>query len=379
MYLPLAFLLGTLASVFSVCLLAGGIYVLYAWTTGTLVGTAWLAGSIGMLVWSVFGRFIVLAFYRRGEDEPGVLPNDPGRKIQAPDGSILHVETDGAPDKPVIILTHGWGLDSSAWYSVRKRLSADYRLVLWDLPGLGRSSQPADGRYSVTRLAEDLRRVIDEVGKRPVTLVGHSIGGMMILTLCRLHPDLPGRKINGIVLIDTTHEWPLDTVVAGGLLRALRWPVLEPLLVLTILLSPLVWLQNAMSYINGTSHIVNRLTSLSSGVTRGQLDFAARFNVKDKPSVVAKGLRAVMRWNEAATPARIIVPTRVVAGDVDRLTLPEAGVRMSEMIKGADFVKITPAGHNGLIEQGGQYADAIAQLVQRVVTTNAARQTESKP
>jgi len=362
--MPLPFLLGTLASIASIALLGGGIYILWAWTTGALVATSWLVSGIAMLVWSAFGRQIVLAFYPRGKDEPHAERGAEIRTITGASGSTLHLEFDGPADKPVIVLTHGWALDSTAWYYVRKALARDYRLVLWDLPGLGRSSQPADRQYSVERLAEDLRTVIAETGERPVTLVGHSIGGFMMLTLARMHPDLFRNKVNGMVFMDTTHTWPLKTVMAGGLLRLLRWPVIEPLLLLTIVLSPLMRLMNLQSYLNGSSHIVNRITSLSRGVTRGQLDFGSRFNVKDTPSVIAKGLRAVLRWDETATPATLPVPVRVLAGDADRITKPEAGVAISKLAPRADFILIRPAGHNGLLEEGGQYAAAIAQFVQ---------------
>jgi pimeloyl-ACP methyl ester carboxylesterase len=365
--LPLPFLLGTFASIASIALLAGGIYILWAWYVGTLVATSWLVSGIAMVAWSVLGRQIVLAFYPRGKDEPREEHSGETRTITGSDGSSLHLEFEGPVDKPVIVLTHGWALDSTAWYYVRKELARDYRLVLWDLPGLGKSSQPSDGRYSVDRLAEDLRAVIAETGDRPVTLVGHSIGGFMMLTLSRMHPELFRDKVNGMVFMDTTHTWPLNTVMAGGLLKVLRWPVIEPLLLLTIVLSPLIRLMNLQSYLNGTSHIVNRITSLSRGVTRGQLDFGSRFNVKDTPSVIAKGLRAVLRWDETATPASIPVPVRVLAGDADRLTKPEAGIEISRLAPDADFVSISPAGHNGLLEEGRQYAAAIAQFVQRAV------------
>jgi pimeloyl-ACP methyl ester carboxylesterase len=364
--LPLPFLLGTLASILSAALLLGGIYIIWAWYIGQLVATIWIASGIGMLVWSLLGRQIVLALYPHGNDEPRAIHGASTKKINGADGSKLHIEFDGPPDKPVIVLTHGWALDSTAWYYIRKELAKDYRLVLWDLPGLGLSSQPADGRYTVARLAEDLRCVIAEAGNKPVTLVGHSIGGMMMFTLVRLHPDLFRSRVNGLVLMDTTHTWPLNTVMAGGLLRLLRWPIIEPLLLLTIVLSPLIWLTNLQSYLNGTSHIVNRITSLSHAVTRGQLEFASRYNIKDKPSVIAKGLRAVLRWDESKTPASIPVPVRVITGDADRLTKPEAGIEISRLASVADFVKITPAGHNGLLEEGKQYSDAIAEFVERI-------------
>jgi pimeloyl-ACP methyl ester carboxylesterase len=364
--LPLPFLLSTIASLASLALLAGGIYMVWGWYTGALVATSWLVSGLVSIVWSLFGRMIVLAFYPRGADVPPVTHADKnGQVLDAPDGSRLHVEFDGPADGPVLVLTHGWALDSDAWYSVRRELARTYRLVLWDLPGLGRSSQPADHRYSVERLAEDLRTVIAQTGDAPVTLVGHSIGGMMMLTLARLHPDLLRSKIRGMVLMDTTHTWPLKTVVGGGLMRVLRWPLIEPLLLLTIVLSPLIRLSNFMSYLNGTSHIVNRLTSLSGNVTREQLDFASRYNVKDTPSVIAKGLRAVLRWDESATPAAIQVPVRAITGDVDKLTKPEAGQEISRLAPNADFVKLVPAGHNGLIEQGPRYAEAIAQFMRR--------------
>jgi pimeloyl-ACP methyl ester carboxylesterase len=371
--LPLPFLLGTLATLASIALLGGGIWIVWGWIAGTIVATSTLVYGIAMLAWSLLGRQIVLAFYPRGRDEPSAQRSANASILEAPSGSRLHIEMEGPADKPVIVLTHGWALDSTAWYYVRKELAKHYRLVLWDLPGLGRSTQPADGRYSVERLAEDLRSVIAHTGDRPVTLVGHSIGGFMMLTLARRHPELLRGKVNGMVFMDTTHTWPLNTVMAGGLLKLLRWPVIEPLLLLTILLWPLMWLSNLQSYLNGTSHIVNRITSLSRGVTRGQLEYGTRFNIKDKPNVIAKGLRAVLRWDETPTPATLTVPVRVLAGDADRVTKPEAGKAISELAPDADFILIEPAGHNGLLEQGGQYAAAIAQFVDRVSASNQAR------
>jgi pimeloyl-ACP methyl ester carboxylesterase len=163
---------------------------------------------------------------------------------------------------------------------------------------------------SIEVLAEDLRAVIAvHADSRPVVLVGHSIGGMTMFTLCRSHPALLGREEQGLVFVDTSHVWPLRTVIAGSLLR---WPLLEPLLLLTRLLWPLVWLMNINSYLNGSAHLVNRFSSFGPGVTRGQLDFSARYTAKEKPSVVAKGLQAVMRWDESNTPPRLSVPLTAI-------------------------------------------------------------------
>jgi pimeloyl-ACP methyl ester carboxylesterase len=60
----------------------------------------------------------------------------------------------------------------------------------------------------VDRLAEDLQRVIEEAGNTLVTLVERSIGGMMMLTLARLQPNLFREKVNGMVLMDTPIPGP---------------------------------------------------------------------------------------------------------------------------------------------------------------------------
>jgi pimeloyl-ACP methyl ester carboxylesterase len=267
-----------------------------------------------------------------------------------------------------VVLTHGWGLDANAWYYVRRRLASKFRLVAWDLPGLGRSTQPSDGRYSVQRLAEDLRAVIAvHADSRPVVLVGHSIGGMTMFTLCRSHPALLGREVQGLVFVDTSHVWPLRTVIAGSLLRLLRWPLLEPLLLLTRLLWPLVWLMNINSYLNGSAHLVNRFSSFGPGVTRGQLDFSARYTAKEKPSVVAKGLQAVMRWDESNTPPRLSVPLTAITGTLDCVTVPEALRDVSRAAPHAHLVEIPGAGHLGLLQNGPAYAQAIEEAVERTM------------
>jgi len=363
--MPLVLLLGWVAGVVSLAVPIVAIWMLSQWTTGDLAGTGWLIASLLMLAWAAAGRFLVLAFYPRGELEPDVRHRTPGVKLETADGSRLHVEQEGGANKPALLLTHGWTLDSESWFYARKHLVGNYRLILWDLPGLGQSPQPADGRYTVERLAENLRVVLEKAGTSRVTLVGHSIGGMMMLTLCRLYPDLVQRRVNGLVFIDTTYKFPLETASGGKLLRALQEPLIKPMLHLTVWLWPLAWLTNWLTYLNGTGHLVARLALFSADVTRGQLDAGAWYAAKDHPGVVAKGILAVLDWNEEQTLAQIRLPSRVITGSEDRLTKPEAGEEMTKRMRRCDFVRIDPAGHNGPLEEGEQYARAIDDAARR--------------
>ena len=62
--------------------------------------------------------------------------------IIRPDGSELRVECYGPADAPPIVLTHGWGADSTEWYYQKKHLAERFRLIVWDEPGLGLSKKP---------------------------------------------------------------------------------------------------------------------------------------------------------------------------------------------------------------------------------------------
>lgn len=363
--MPLVFLFAWLAGLVSIIVPIAALWILWQWSTGDLTGTNWLLAGAVMLVWAAFGRFLVLAFYRRGEQEPDVRHRTPGVKLQTPDGGRVHVEQEGGDDKPALLLTHGWTLDSEAWFYARKHLSGRYRLIAWDLPGMGQSPQPADGKYTVERLAEDLRVVLEKTGAPRVTLVGHSIGGMAMLTFCRLYPDVARQRVNGLIFIDTTYKFPLETASGGKLLRALQRPLIQPMLYMTIWMWPFAWLTNWLSYLNGTLHLVQRHALFSSDVTRGQLDAGAWYAAKDHPGVVAKGILAVLEWNEEKTLSEILLPSRVITGSVDRLTKPEAAEEMAKRIRRCDLVTIDPAGHNGLLEEGEQYARAIDDAARR--------------
>ena len=91
-------------------------------------------------------------------------------------------------------------------------------------------------------------------GGRPAVLVGHSIGGMITLTFCKVFPEALGRRVAGLVLAHTSYTNPVRTTQMAGLYTAIEKPVLIPLMYLTIATWPLVWLMNWMSYLNGSAH-----------------------------------------------------------------------------------------------------------------------------
>jgi pimeloyl-ACP methyl ester carboxylesterase len=124
------------------------------------------------------------------------------------------VEVSGPEGAPTLVLTHGWGNDRSEWDDLKRALGGRFRLIAWDLPGLGRSSQPANRDYGLEKLAGDLQAVLGLAGERPAVLLGHSIGGMITLTFCRLFPEALGSRVRGLALVQTTYTKPVRTTNA---------------------------------------------------------------------------------------------------------------------------------------------------------------------
>jgi pimeloyl-ACP methyl ester carboxylesterase len=366
LFLPFALPIAWLLNLLSLALLAGGLYLLWAWYVGVLVGTVYLVAGLIMVLWIFAGRWIVLLFRRPGPDEPSGTREGAVQRLPRPDGTELHVELYGPPDGPPLLLTHGWGTNSTEWYYAKRRLADRFRLIVWDLPGLGRSTGPRTNDYSVDKMARDLEAVLDLAGDRPAILLGHSIGGMITLAFCRLFPQHLGRRVAGLVLVGTTYTNPVRTTTANGFFRAAQKPILEPLLHLTVWLAPLVWLMNWLSYLNGSAHVLSMLTGFAGRESRGQLDFATRFNVLASPAVVGRGGLATFAFDETATLGELRVPVLVVTADRDRITIPEASAYMHRAVPAAELVELRPAGHMSVLEQPDRFAEAVAAFAVKV-------------
>ena len=370
MFLPLDFLLRLLSSLLAIVLLGCGGYILYAWYTGILIANLWLVISAILLLWSFLGFLPILLLRRRGQDEPKPLRSKQVQRLPRPDGSEIQVEFYGANLAPTLILTHGWGPDSTAWYYAKKQLGERFRVITWDLPGLGKSEKPKNRDYSLEKYARDLEAVIALAGDQPVILVGHSMGAMILLTFSRLFPEYLGQQVIGLVLVDGTYTNPLKTAILSKLLLPLQKPLLEPLLHLAIALSPLLWVASWLSYLNGSTLITTEISGFTGRETRGQLNFSSLVGIKASPGVLARGVLAMFKFDETATLAEISVPTLVVVGKSDIATRPFASDRMSQEIPRGELKILSPGGHMALMERNQQFAEIVQAFSESCLSKN---------
>jgi pimeloyl-ACP methyl ester carboxylesterase len=355
-------------------MLGGGAALLWLWVTGAVAGMAYLALAGIAILFSIAGRWIVLGLIARpGLDEPGDFRTGNVQRLRRPDGAELQVESYGPPDAPPIVLAPGWGIDSTEFYYLKRQLADRFRLITWDPRGLGTSGGPDDDQYSLERMAGDLDAVVTVAGERPVLIVGHSLGGMILLTFYRKFRATYGPRVLGLVLANTTFTHPLRTTTAAGVMQGLERPLLRPLLSITIGFAPVVRLMNWLSYWNGTSHLSAALSGFAGHQTRGQLDFAAWFGTTLSPAVVARGYLAALAFEETTTLDQIRTPTLIITADTDRVFVPESSRSMHRSIEGSELIELG-AGHLSLLEQHEKFCDSIAAFHARCVDAAALRE-----
>ena len=280
-----------------------------------------------------------------GEAKPASRGTE--HRVKRPDGSELFAQTFGPDDAPPIVMTHGWSVDSTEWDYSRDALAKDHRLILWDLPGLGKSSRPANNDYSLENLAHDLDAIVGLAGGKPVILLGHSIGGMINLTYCKVFPEALGTRVAGIVQVHTTYTNPVRTTKHHKIYEALQKPVLEPLCHVMIWLAPVFWVMNWLSYLNGSLHRSSDRSSFAGTETREQLNKCALYGAKAWPGVVARGMLGMFRYDATRTMDTVPVPCLIICGDKDEMTLPRASVTMVESLPKATMHELEARAPHG--------------------------------
>ena len=99
--------------------------------------------------------------------------------------TIAYQEAGSGPDK--LLLVHGLASSSLAWQQNMSGLARHYHVIAIDLPGYG-ASEHGEYRISMVFYATIVRQLIEQLDARQLVLVGHSMGGQIVLTTL-LHFD----------------------------------------------------------------------------------------------------------------------------------------------------------------------------------------------
>ncbi|MEH3141760.1 MAG: alpha/beta hydrolase [Mycobacterium kyogaense] len=335
----------------------------------------WLAGAAGVVaVGSAAGVTAARSLRRRvTDDDPyrdedfELLDADRSSVVTTPDGVPLAVREVGPTDAPLtVVFAHGFCLRMGSFHFQRARLSeqwgAQVRMVFYDQRGHGQSGEAPPDTYTVEQLGQDLESVLAVMAPRgPVVLVGHSMGGMTVLSHARQYPQRYPSRIVGAAIIASAAEG----VSRSPLGEILKNPALEAV-------------QFAARYAPKTVH---RFRGSARSVIGPILRAASYGDEKISPSVVAfsermmhdtaiatlvEFLHALEVHDETAGLATLRkVPTLIACGDRDLLTPAESSREMAEVLPKSELVIVGGAGHLVQLEQPEIIDEALVRLVER--------------
>jgi pimeloyl-ACP methyl ester carboxylesterase len=112
-------------------------------------------------------------------------------------GRRLGLAEYGGGSVPLVLL-HGWPQTSHAWRHVVPLLTAECRVLAFDLPGIG-SSGPASGRFDKWSISGDLHASLGRRGVRRPLLAGHGMGAQVAYAYLRRYPG----QVRGVLVLDT--------------------------------------------------------------------------------------------------------------------------------------------------------------------------------
>ena len=345
----------------------------------------WLAGAAGLsAVGGLAGTTVARSLTRRvadvdpHEDEDfELLDADRGCVVTTPDGVPLAVREVGPEDAPLtVVFAHGFCLRMGAFYFQRARLTEQWgpqvRMVFYDQRGHGQSGEALPDTYTVPQLGQDLESVLAVMAPRgPVVLVGHSMGGMTVLSHARQFPQRYPNRIVGVALISSA----ADGVSRSPLGEVLKNPVLEAA-------------RFAVRYAPKTVHRTRGAASSVIGpvlraasygddkISRSVVSFSERM-MHDTPIATLVGFLHALEVHEEtgalATLAK--VPTLILCGDRDLITPKEYSEAMAEELPRCELLIVGGAGHLVQLEQPEIVDDALVRLVERATPSKLVAMT----
>jgi pimeloyl-[acyl-carrier protein] methyl ester esterase len=248
--------------------------------------------------------------------------------------SGLYTEVRGSG--PALVLLHGWGLNVRVWDGLAAALCDRFRVIAVDLPGHGRSAWLPE-RSSLEQQAAQVAETVAAITAE-YSLLGWSLGGQIALQLAAAQhapgarPPTVAAAMDRLVLIATTPR-----LTAGP-----DWPHGAPLERLAAQADAL-----ETDYRRTVSDFLELQVRGSAGSAEALQQLRAALFAHGYPGLaaLARGLDLLRETDLRPLLADITLPTLVIAGQYDRVTLPAASHALADSLPDARYVEIHRAAH----------------------------------
>ncbi len=337
-----------------------------------------LAGAAAGLVAGIATEHLVVR--RRRTEDPeagqafGVRRGQRAHYLVRPDGASIYVEETGPLRTRGVVFVHGSALRTDQWHYQLAGIS-DHRLVFYDLRGHGRSQPKGGAPFSVATLAEDLAAVIQDAGLDEVTLVGHSLGGMIALELCHEWPDLMRTRINSLVLCNTTYRPATETMIGGAAIARLERITRRPL---DLVGSQHLRIDRWRKVVKPSDALFWAVSfaGFAPGASARQVDFTCDMLADTPSDVIFDLFKAYRDFDVRHALGGIGVPVLVVGGTHDHVTLPEASEYIAARLPQGKLKVFEGCGHMAMMERHHEFNAMLDLWIEH--TSNTDRRGEAR-
>lgn len=250
-------------------------------------------------------------------------------------GTKLYWEEYGSG--PPVLLIIGLSFTHEMWFRVLPFLTPQYRVIVFDNRGMGRSDVPKSF-YSIPQMATDARAILEAAGIGTADVIGASMGGMIAQELALRFPDC----VHRLVLACTTH---------GGLFAS--WPDFTG--------------HARRDSRSGAGAWERALIPLLYADTTPRERIDEDLKIRSSCQWCYRGflrqLAGVLVWSSYRRLPRITAPTLVIHGEHDRLVPPQNGKAVANRIPGARFRFVPHAGHMLLTDQPEMCAEMVLSFL----------------
>lgn len=328
---------------------------------------------------------VLLRRQRSGRTEPPRRFDDlvPDREstVRSEDGVALHVEEVGPVQAPLtVVFSHGFTLSMRAFYyqkaALQQKFGESIRMVFYDQRGHGRSAPSVPSGATIDQLGRDLFHVLDAlVPTGPVVLVGHSMGGMTVLSLAQQHPELfRGTSATGrrrrpprvlAVALMCTSAGGLAGVSLGlpALVSRLRGPLAPVLLRSARKQAALV--ERGRRIGQDVAWVITRKMSFARpDVSPDVVDFLNELISATTIEAIADFYPALMSYDVSSGLATLAgTDVLIIGAERDVMTPIEHSRAMAAALPEAEFVELPDTGHVAILEAPDAVDGPLIELV----------------
>jgi pimeloyl-ACP methyl ester carboxylesterase len=326
-----------------------------------------LAGATAGLAAGVVAERLAVRKRRRVDPEAGEKfgerRGERSRMLDLGDGGRLFVEEVGpARAKSGAIFIHGSVLRTDLWHYQMAGID-DRRLIFYDMRGHGMSQPKGDTEFSVPTLAKDLELLIDDCGLDEVVLIGHSIGGMVALEFAASRAELLGSRVKGLVISNATYKPPVETVAGGATLAQLDRLARRPFEMLGPHSSRIDSLRKVIKPSDALFWAVS-FSAFGPHSSAKQIDFTYDMLADTPSDTILDLFKAYRGFSVEDRLGDINVPTLIIAGSKDRITMPEASEHMVRTMPKAQLEMLEGCGHMTMLERHEEFNKLVAAFLQ---------------